>query len=486
MEQALDPIKIKYTTDNAPTIAQFHQSNAFIRGLMGPYGSGKTSAIVWEILLKSMAQRPMNDGVRRTRWAVIRETYPQLQDTTQKTFFDWVPHEQFGTFNNQKHDYKITRFPHPDGNPMEIEIMFRALEYPKHVKNLLSLELTGAALNEGRETPMSIVNALIGRVGRYPAIKDGGPTWWGLIADTNPPDEDSWWYKIFEEMDFSAIPKELLKKIGNRDAFAQVFKQPSGLSPEAENIPNLIAGYYETLAAVNPQDWVDVYVHGKYGFVQDGRPVYPEYNDRIHTAEVHPIKDLPIIRGWDFGLSPACIFGQLLPTGQLIIFDELVSNNISLEQFADDVKLKSGRDWNGFKFEDVGDPAGAARSSLNKDLETCYDILRVKGIVCKTGEITIKIRIESVKAGLNRLRGGVPGLQVHPRCKMVRKGFLGRYQYRKMQIGEGRFQSKPDKNAYSHPHDGVQYIAAHYLGRSITQKPFDELLPKGYKTESYL
>lgn len=486
MSEALEPIQINYTTDAAPTLVDFHNSNAFLRGLMGPYGSGKTSACVWEILLKSMGQAPGRDGVRRTRWAITRETYPQLQDTTQKTFFDWLPHEQFGKFNDSKHNYTITRFPHPDGKPMEIEIMFRALEYPKHVKNLLSLELTGAMINEARNTPMSIVNALMGRVGRFPAMKDGGPTWWGVIADTNPPDDESWWYQIFEEMDFSAIPESLLKKMGNRDAFAAIFKQPSGLAANAENIINLVPGYYETLAAVNPKDWVDVYVHGKYGFVQDGRPVYPEYMDAIHTAQVGPIKGVPIIRGWDFGLSPACIFAQLLPTGQLIYFDEMVSNNVSLEQFAHDVKLHSGRNWNGFKFEDVGDPAGKATSSLNKELDTCYDILRTKGIICKMGEITIKIRVESVKAGLNRLRGGVPGIQVNPRCKMLRKGFLGRYQYRKMQLGETRFQPKPDKNDYSHPHDAAQYIAAHFLGRSITQKPFDEMLPKGYKTETEL
>lgn len=482
MTEALEPIEIKYTTDSSPTLARFHNSNAFVRGIMGPFGSGKSTACIWEILLKSMGQAPGRDGVRRTRWAITRETYPQLQDTTQKTFFDWLPPEQFGKYNDSKHNYTITRFPHPDGGPMVIEIMFRALELPKHVKNLLSLELTGAMINEARETPMSIVNALIGRVGRYPAMKDGGPTWWGLIADTNPPDEDSWWYRMFEEMDFSMISEDLLKKLGNRDSFAAIFKQPSGLSPEAENLPNLVPGYYESLLALNPKDWSDVFVHGKYGFVQDGMPVYPEYVDSIHCAQVGPIKGIPIIRGWDFGLSPACIFAQLLPTGQLIYFDELVSGRVSLEQFAEDVKLHSGRNWDGFKFEDVGDPAGNSTSSLNKELATCYSILRTKGINCKLGEVTIKVRVESVKAGLNRLRGGVPGIQVHPRCKMLRKGFIGRYQYRKMQVGDGRFQLKPDKNEYSHPHDAAQYIAAHYLGKSITQKPFDESLPTGYNT----
>ena len=37
MEEALEPIQINYTTDAAPTLVDFHNSNAFLRGLMGTY-----------------------------------------------------------------------------------------------------------------------------------------------------------------------------------------------------------------------------------------------------------------------------------------------------------------------------------------------------------------------------------------------------------------------------------------------------------------
>ena len=62
---------------------------------------------------------------------------------------------------------------------------------------------------------------LIGRLKRYPSMRDGGPSWSGLIMDTNPPDDDSWWYKLFEE-----------EKPGN----ARLFKQPGGRTPLAENL----------------------------------------------------------------------------------------------------------------------------------------------------------------------------------------------------------------------------------------------------------
>lgn len=59
-----------------------------------------------------------------------------------------------------------------------------------------------------------------------------------------------------------------------------------------------------------------MYVDGLYGAVKDGKPVYPEFNDALHTGEVEPVKGVIIKRGWDFGLTPACIFTQVLPDGR--------------------------------------------------------------------------------------------------------------------------------------------------------------------------
>ena len=68
-----------------------------------------------------------------------------------------------------------------------------ALDKQEDVKKLLSLELTGVWLNEARELPKSIVDACTMRVGRFPSMRDGGPSWFGVIMDTNAPDETHWW-----------------------------------------------------------------------------------------------------------------------------------------------------------------------------------------------------------------------------------------------------------------------------------------------------
>ena len=106
-----------------------------------------------------------------------------------------------------------------------------------------------------------------------------------------------------------------------------------------------------------------------------------------------------------------------------------------------------------------GDPAGNARSAT--DERTCFEIVRkVLNIRCTaapTNEPTI--RREAVAQVLNRMVDGNPGLVLSPHCKVLRKGFSGGYHYRRVRVaGDDRYHDKPDKNAYSHPHDALQYL----------------------------
>jgi len=439
---------IVYDYQHIPTIRDFSRDDSFIRGLMGPFGSGKSSGCVIEILRRSQTQDPSKDGIRRTRWAVIRNTYPQLKDTTIKTFHQWLPPDKFGKYTPSNHDYLITAFP-----GVEIEIMYRALDRPEHVANLLSLELTGAWVNEAREIPWTIVKALRGRVGRYPAQRDGGPSWYGIIMDTNPPDDESWWYKLFEE---------------NRPDNVAIYKQPSGRSEQAENIPNLPKGYYDHLCSDGDEEFIKVYVDGEYGYVREGKPVYPEYLDSTHCKPCQPIKGKPIIRGWDFGLTPACVFTQVLPGGQWIIFDEMTSESMGADRFSDDVLEYCSKEYPKYQFEDYGDPAGNQKAQT--DEKTCFEVLKGKGIQIQPGEQTVELRISSVKKPLRSLVDGKPRLIVDPKCKLLRRGFQGRYQYKRLQVSQERYHEKPDKNEYSHPHDALQYVATRLFGAMVRSK----------------
>jgi hypothetical protein len=326
------------------------------------------------------------------------------------------------------------------------EFLFRALDRPDDVKKLLSLELTGAWVNEAKEIPKAVIDMLQGRVGRFPAMKDGiGATWNGIIMDTNPPDTDHWWYRMFEE---------------ERPDSWEVFHQPSGLSKDAENVQNLPPDYYTRLQAGHDQAWIDVFVHGKYGFVKDGKPIFPEYADTVHVLTEEPkIVTKEIYIGIDFGLTPAAVFAQRTAAGQWQLIDEIVTDDMGAVRFAEQLGQKIREQYPKARIHAYGDPAGEQRSQV--DERTPFQILRSAGIPAvpaPTNDFTL--RREAVAKALNTLTmQAEPRLVLSPKCKDLRKALAGGYKYKRVQVsGDERYQDKPDKNRYSHVAEALQYL----------------------------
>lgn len=178
----------------SPVVYNFIQSNAFVQGLMGPVGSGKSYACAAKIFLKAIKQKPSPvDNVRYSRWAVVRNSYPMLKTTTIKTWLELFPEATFGPmFWTPPITHHIRLPARGDAAGIDMEVIFLALDQPKDVRKLLSLELTGAWVNEARELPKAVVDGLTHRVGRYPTKRDGGTTWRGIWMDSNPCDDDHW------------------------------------------------------------------------------------------------------------------------------------------------------------------------------------------------------------------------------------------------------------------------------------------------------
>ena len=100
----------------------FHKSNAKMRVIMGPVGSGKSVAMCFEVFMRAKAQAPGADGLRRTRFAVVRNTVRQLSDTTIKTWLDWFPDKICGNF------MRTTKTFYLEIGDIRAEVMFRALD----------------------------------------------------------------------------------------------------------------------------------------------------------------------------------------------------------------------------------------------------------------------------------------------------------------------------------------------------------------------
>ena len=413
---------------------------------MGPIGSGKSVACVNEMMRLAKLQNPNKEGVRKTRFAVIRNTYRELLDTTMETFFDWVPKE-LGHYSALNSKFVIDQ-PLEDGTKLHAEFLFRALDKPNDIKKLLSLEITFMFLNECREIPKAVLDMGIGRCGRYPSMREGGATRWGVIMDTNPPDSDHWFHSLFENM----LP----------DNHA-IFRQPGGKSAQAENVVNLPMGYYENMSHGKDPEWIKVYVDGEYGFVTDGIPVVPEFHANIHVARERleydaKLCDNILYVGVDFGRTPAATFGMEV-NGQMRIIDELVTFGVSATHFAQLLRERIKGFYSGADLIATGDPAGENPGEQIDD--TCIDILQNAGIPidgAHTNNFTI--RREAVSVPLTTLNmQGEPNLIISPNCDMLIKGMHGGYKYKRMQVsGTDKFALKPDKNKYSHVCEALQYL----------------------------
>lgn len=418
----------------------------FVKGIMGPIGSGKSVASCWNLFKWANQQEPFN-GVRSSRWAIIRNTYRELEDTTLQTWFDWFPRE-LGHFAQAKMTHFIN-IDLEDGTKVKAEFMFRALDRPDDIRKLLSLELSGGWVNEAREVPLAVVDMLQGRVSRYPSMRQGGPTISNIIMDTNPPDEDHWWYRMFEE---------------KKPEGWKLYRQPSALSPDAENLAHLHPRYYQRLMANKTEEWKKVYVHGQYGFVRDGKPVYPEYNDSIHVSDefIRYNPNWTLWVGLDFGLTPAALIAQRDPMdGQWQILDELVTEDMGAERFSEELGriLRQPEYRDAYEIQIFGDPAGDTRAET--DERTPYDILSANGVhASPTHTNDATIRREAVAHNLTRMtHTGRPRLIISPKAKMFRKGMAGRYCYRRLKVsGDERYVDRPDKGMYSHICEAGQYL----------------------------
>ena len=457
-----EPYKILYDYSSVPTIKKFAQSNKRVKGLLGPFASGKSSGCLMEIIRRAHEQKPSQDGIRRTRWAIIRNTYAQLKDTTIRTVFDWLPESVFGEYSVTNHIYSITKMP-----GVHIELMFRALDRPEQVANLLSLELTGAWVNEAREVPWEIIDALDGRINRYPSKRDGGCTWCGIIMDTNPPDENSEWYNYFEKV---------------KPSTAAIFKQPSGLSPQAENLPNLAKDYYKTLAIGKNEQYVRVYIEGKYGYTQEGKPVIEQFNDNVHIAlsVIQPMEDRPLICGMDFALNPSLCLAQITPRGRILVLDEFVSDGMDLKLFCKNILLPGLRtNYFGIAIQGgYGDPSAVARTPT--DSSTCYDVLRDNGLKqitpCPTNALLP--RVAAVEGLLTSMIDGEPALIISPKCVMLRKGLNGGYHRQRIAGTTNEYSDQPHKNIYSHICEALEYMCYYITDMKNKNKRNEEVLKR--------
>jgi len=459
-----------------PTIDRLIYSDAFVVGIRGPLGSGKTSGCIMKILEIAKKQQVQKDGRRYSRFAIIRNTYPELTTTTIKSWHHWIP-ETIGHWKAAGPPTHLI----VDAE-LHLEVIFVSLDRPKDLRKVLGMELTGAFIDEAREVDKTLIDGLTGRVGRYQppktVMRDDyecvGPQ---IVMGTNPPEQDHWWYVLAEGDTTTTRNEELIKSVQEAEAAMRAAKvngkpllrknqklfeflaQPDANSADAENLANLPPGYYQRISAGKSEEWKKVYIRGEYGFVQDGRPVYPEFREHQHVKEFELNPKLPLSIGIDFGNTPAATIGQRSFTGIQRVRWEVVSEHMGAKQFATVLRNFLNSTCANFQIESItGDPAGTQEGQA--DLQVPFQIMKANGIDAKPAHTQDPTtRREAVANKLTQLIDGEAGWQVHPGgCPTLRSGMAGKYRYRRVQImGSEQYHLKPDKNIASHVCEAEQY-----------------------------
>lgn len=419
-----------------PMQSKFHKSPAKYRCYLGGLGSGKTFAGAQEAYL-ALIEHPGIFGL------IARQTYPELRDTTMRTFFSVLPQDLIQSWNKSENHLILK-----NGS----EIIFRSLDDQMKLK---SLELGFFWIDESSETAEDIFLTLQGRLRqRLEGLRPFG------YLTTNPPNTGHWIEKYF--MDIGAPIYELIK------------------ATTYENQEHLPDGYIQDLEKNYPASWIKKYLYGEFGFTSAGKPVYPMFMESQHVRDLSNywrgrdtsgrLPQLMIYRGVDFGFNfPAALFTTVDSRGRWLWLKEFVGREITVNELAEKIKFICASEFPNCSYQDYCDPAGNQRNDRGD--KTSCDILRAHRIFPISKFSTPIQRSETIARLLQKTVDGLPALMIHKDCKVCVDAMSGGYHYKKP-VNNDKFQQDTiEKDGfYEHIMDAAGYIAANLFDAALTQE----------------
>ena len=463
--------------------------------IVSPRGEGKTDSGIMDMTFwASMIEKKY----RPLPWAIIRDTWKNLERTTLQSFILPKP----GSFASQIRGRLQIR---DGGRQLVLPNVWRAflfgVDSPDDLNQLQSMQLFGLWIEEAapalddRDAIGSGISEEVWQIGltslrhqimsneatefvREMSVKGGkehltpaeikeGLKLGALVAKDfgdgielflkgrhgiiteNYPSEDHWTWMRFHEEPTSQ---------------QAMFQIPRGENPFVDQI------YRETMekSLQNRPDLLDRLVLGRPAHVQLGIAVTPEYHESLNSGPWHrsdknldPMPNLPVYRFWDGDLHPSTVFAQITPRGKFIVTDTLrgIETGMGMKQFIDQqVKpLIQNRYHTITKWRDLGDPtlrdrdpsdsSQTAALMIEKELNTSYE-----GGVLRWGP-----RKEAMKDLLTRtLSTGEPMFVLSKHEKLMHRALAGGWHYNKS--SSGKISEEPDNNDInSHPAAGLSH-----------------------------
>lgn len=332
-------------------------------------GEGKSAALAWAVFYHVLN----NPGAP---WALIRDTWENMQRTTLQEFFSWFPPGAgWGEYN--KGERTFTWAPAEMGGA---QVFFMGMDERADASKIASMPLAGVGFDEPCPADIEksggidefIFTTAMGQL-RWPGAK-----WYACKLAQNNSDEFHWTFRRFID---PGTPKgDFELKPDQTPGFA--LWQP--VSPE--NLKNLPSGYYERqrreYESMGRKDLAARFVDGKVTNQQIGEAVTPEWRDDVHLSpmEMRPVRGCELILCWDWGLTPVCVITQVAPSGAWLWLHACVGEGMGAYQLVrEQVKPTLRRKFKNFRLWHTGDPSGAHRDQSDANRSPVKVVLKELG-----------------------------------------------------------------------------------------------------------
>jgi len=503
----------------SPTLDVFHRCDAQSRCIVGPIGSGKTTAAIWEVGFNLPRRIYMNYGISETRWFVIRKTYDALMDSDFTEAMDWFSHGEW------KPSRKLLTVKWPSStncpSPLIVHLKFLSCNTPEEEGKFRSQNVTGAWIDEANQLPLLSKQVVKGRLGRYPKQKDSPcgfvPRY--FIETANPFPANHAMYTTYDwvgpkvlvdpapqwrctnrecQKTFSLVdhcpkcgaPGELTgkkdwrtgvydcsvleKKLPTNGPIPSIPPTPDhvGFWQEAgENEENLRPEYYDSVRRDYSEapEMVNILVEGEPGDTPRGKPVYRNFDKHVHIAKAPltwrkerdnrtgELKGVPLLVGWDFsGNFPAAVVTQKIAPMQYQVLKEFYNDRMQALDFGKWVLSSLASEYPGYEGIHYADPASWARYSSENGGFTSNAQMVME--YCGIEMTPSRNELDLRISAVDQLLLWRNGLLIDQQCYMLCNGFTAGYvREQNPRMGEKDYKENPLKNNFSHVHDAFQY-----------------------------
>ena len=343
-----------------PTQYDFLLDDSAVVGMFGGLGNGKTFAGC----LKAITR--ISDPKESPQLGLVaRQTYPELRDSTQRTFFELLHLMGFVPGYHYEYRKQENRMTFKNDH----EIIFRSLD---DSAKLLSINLGWYYIDQAEETSEEIMLTLLGRLRAV-----AKPQCW---ITGNPLGHNWVWRRFIHD------------PIDGHKMYS---------APSNENDANLPDGYIESLEKNYNEIWINRYLHGSWDAFEG--QIYPDYEPKIHVVPDRMVpKERPRIIAIDHGRTnpTAVLWGAMdnddciwiyrehYEAGQPVEFNANIINAYRNEALAEvyiiDPSTGAGKkddpETIGNRYRDLGVPVGRAWNDVPGGIDKVTEFLRHKKI----------------------------------------------------------------------------------------------------------